>query len=50
LFDRYGARSIVLARFVPIVRSFTPIAAGVSRMHYRTFLIYNLVGGVLWDR
>jgi membrane-associated protein len=47
-FDRYGARSIVLARFVPIVRTFTPIVAGVSRMHYRTFVTYNVVGGVLW--
>ncbi|MET8912457.1 VTT domain-containing protein [Micromonospora sp. NPDC004551] len=47
-FARYGARSIVLARFVPIVRTFTPIIAGVSRMHYRTFLTYNILGGVLW--
>jgi membrane-associated protein len=47
-FDRYGARSIVLARFVPIVRTFTPIVAGASRMHYRTFLIYNVIGGSLW--
>ncbi|MGW4946894.1 DedA family protein [Actinoplanes sp. NPDC004185] len=47
-FDRYGARSIVLARFVPIVRTFTPIVAGASRMHYRTFLIYNVLGGTLW--
>ncbi|PWU51667.1 hypothetical protein DLE60_32080 [Micromonospora globispora] len=47
-FARYGARSIVLARFVPIVRTFTPIIAGVSRMHYRTFLIYNMLGGALW--
>jgi membrane-associated protein len=47
-FDRYGARSIVLARFVPIVRTFTPIVAGVSRMHYRTFVTYNIIGGVLW--
>jgi membrane-associated protein len=47
-FDRYGARSIVLARFVPIVRTFTPIVAGVSRMHYRTFVTYNVVGGILW--
>jgi len=47
-FARYGARSIVLARFVPVVRTFTPIIAGVSRMHYRTFLIFNLLGGVLW--
>ena len=47
-FERYGARSIVLARFVPIVRTFTPIVAGASRMHYRAFLIYNIVGGTLW--
>ncbi|MFI2650748.1 DedA family protein [Micromonospora fulviviridis] len=47
-FARYGARSIVLARFVPIVRTFTPIIAGVSRMHYRTFVTYNILGGTLW--
>ena len=47
-FGRYGARSIILARFVPIVRTFTPIVAGASRMHYRRFLIYNVVGGTLW--
>jgi len=47
-FGRYGARSIILARFVPIVRTFTPIVAGASRMHYRKFLIYNVVGGALW--
>ena len=47
-FAKYGARSIVLARFVPIVRTFTPIVAGASRMHYRTFLIYNVIGGTLW--
>ncbi|HEY0531128.1 MAG TPA: VTT domain-containing protein [Actinoplanes sp.] len=47
-FDRYGARSLVLARFVPIVRTFTPIVAGASHMHYRRFLIYNMIGGTLW--
>jgi membrane-associated protein len=47
-FDRYGARSIVLARFVPVVRTFTPIVAGAGRMHYRTFLLFNAVGGSLW--
>jgi membrane-associated protein len=47
-FDRYGPKAIVLARFVPIVRTFTPITAGVSKMHYRTFVTFNLIGGTLW--
>jgi membrane-associated protein len=47
-FTKYGARSIVLARFVPIVRTFIPIVAGASGMHYRTFLRYNVIGGTLW--
>jgi membrane-associated protein len=48
-FDKYGSRSIVLARFVPIVRTFTPIVAGASGMHYRRFITYNLIGGFLWS-
>jgi membrane-associated protein len=47
-FERYGARSIVLARFVPMVRTFTPIVAGASRMRYRTFILFNLVGAAIW--
>jgi membrane-associated protein len=47
-FGRYGARSIVLARFVPIVRTFTPIVAGASGMRYRVFALYNILGGTLW--
>ncbi|MEU3874406.1 MULTISPECIES: DedA family protein [Streptomyces] len=47
-FEKYGPKSLVLARFVPIVRTFTPIIAGVSRMNYRSFLIFNMIGGALW--
>ncbi|WP_171166505.1 VTT domain-containing protein [Streptomyces sp. I05A-00742] len=47
-FEKYGPKSLVLARFVPIIRTFTPIIAGVSRMNYRSFLTFNIIGGVLW--
>lgn len=47
-FDRYGPRAIVLARFVPIVRTFITVIAGVGQMDYRRYSIYTLIGGVLW--
>jgi len=47
-FDRHGSKTIVLARFVPVVRTFTPIVAGVTRMRYRTFVTFNVVGGLIW--
>jgi len=47
-FERYGARTIVIARFVPIVRTFAPVMAGVARMNYGTFLKFNIIGGIGW--
>ncbi|MFJ4922288.1 DedA family protein [Streptomyces sp. NPDC088725] len=47
-FEKYGPKSLVLARFVPVVRTFTPIIAGVSRMNYRSFITFNIIGGTLW--
>lgn len=47
-FDHYGARAIVLARFVPIVRTFITAMAGVGRMDYRSYVLYSTLGGVLW--
>lgn len=47
-FEKYGPKSLILARFVPVVRTFTPIIAGVSGMRYRSFLTFNVIGGVMW--
>jgi len=47
-FEKHGPRAIILARFVPIVRAFVPVMAGTSKMHYRTFLVYDIIGGILW--
>jgi membrane-associated protein len=47
-YERHGGKAIVLARFVPLVRTFTPFVAGVARMGYRRFAIYNIAGGIGW--
>jgi membrane-associated protein len=47
-FERYGGKTIVLARFVPIIRTFAPFVAGMGRMSYVRFILFNIVGGVAW--
>jgi membrane-associated protein len=47
-FARYGPRTVVIARFVPIVRTFVPVMAGVAQMRYRTFVTYNVIGAIGW--
>ena len=47
-YDKYGGVTIIIGRFIPIIRTFAPFLAGVAGMSYRRFLSYNVIGGVLW--
>jgi membrane-associated protein len=47
-YERHGGKTIIIARFVPIVRTFAPIVAGTANMHYNRFLMFNVVGGFIW--
>src|SRR5699024_9710425 len=47
-FNKHGGKTIVIARFMPFIRTFAPLVAGASRMNYRYFIVYNVIGAIIW--
>lgn len=47
-YDKFGGKTIILSRFIPVVRTFVPLIAGVAKMEFKTFLLFNIIGGFLW--
>ncbi len=47
-YDKHGGKTLIIARFIPVIRTFVPLIAGIAKMKYRTFMIFNIIGGLIW--